>query len=64
MAKWFMDEKNQAVNEWLRLAKGDPELAAPGIESGILPGLLCFNAQQCAEIFYSGTESGDPPDCL
>lgn len=44
-----MDELRESVKEWLRLAKGDLDLASIGFESGILPELLCFHAQQCAE---------------
>ena len=44
-----MKDKNESVKEWFFYAKEDLKLASLGLESGILPDLLCFHAQQAVE---------------
>lgn len=44
-----MKRGGESVKEWFSFAKEDFKLASLGLESGIIPELLCFHAQQSVE---------------
>ncbi len=44
-----MKHKVEGVKEWVFFAKEDFKLASLGYDSGILPEILCFHAQQSVE---------------